>query len=216
MSHALKPVWDEMHQKGYDAFSGTMLFRSIFQNYKHLLIHKRVLDIGCGTGDAFEWMKDVVLSYTGIDISEEACYKIDERFNKVWNYNKSIPCGGDGFLPIYPEDKIDTVFSALVFQHIQKTYLEKYFQEVSRILPRGGLFLFHTTQWPHKHQGHTNYDDASEKDFCLSGQYSYDLDNICPMLDAAGFQLISSFKSQNEPGLVKEKAWWWVFHAEKR
>jgi cyclopropane fatty-acyl-phospholipid synthase-like methyltransferase len=217
MTHVLKPVWDEMHKNGYDAFSGTMLFNSIFHNCLHILKDKRVLDIGCGSGDAFQWMKDVVYSYEGIDISEEVCKKANKRFKEynATKYGGAYKCDGEGNIPLINEE-VDVVFSALVFQHIQKTYLEKYFQEANRVLIPGGRFLFHTTEWSHQYQGKNDLLDPLEKDHCLSGQYSHDFEVVRKLLDVTGFKMLSSVKNQNEPGLVKENAYWWVFLAEKK
>lgn len=104
--------------------------------------NKTILEIGCGTGESVEYLKDKrVKHYTGIDISEAAIVKARSRHHE----NNISFLKMDMSKPLLFKDaSFDEVFSIYGIgwsKNIQKTLSEIY-----RVLKPGGIFTF---SWDH-------------------------------------------------------------------
>ncbi len=109
----------------------------------------RVLDIGCGWGEALKFAAERYgISGVGVTISREQA-----------DYAREL-CAG---LPIeirlqdYREldERYDAVFSLGMFEHVGVKNYRTYFEVAERCLPRGGLFLLHTIG-NHRSVNHTD------------------------------------------------------------
>ncbi|HEY5970625.1 MAG TPA: cyclopropane fatty acyl phospholipid synthase [Pseudoxanthomonas sp.] len=109
----------------------------------------RVLDIGCGWGEALKFAAERYgISGVGVTISREQA-----------DYAREL-CAG---LPIeirlqdYREldEHYDAVFSLGMFEHVGVKNYRAYFEVAERCLPRGGLFLLHTIG-NHRSVNHTD------------------------------------------------------------
>ncbi|MET0717581.1 MAG: cyclopropane fatty acyl phospholipid synthase [Pseudoxanthomonas sp.] len=104
----------------------------------HLQPGMRVLDIGCGWGEALKFAAERYgVSGVGVTISAEQA-----------EYARKL-CAG---LPIeirlqdYREldERFDAAFSIGMFEHVGVKNYRRYFETTQRCLPPGGLFLLHT------------------------------------------------------------------------
>lgn len=197
--------------------------------YKHLISEFTkyfkgtdfVLDIGCGTGDVFNWMQDHIQSYYGLDISKIVCEKFLNRFMGNPKVYYASECLGDGAIPIQGL-YFDKVFSCLVFQHIHPRFIQKYFQEANRLLKDDGLFMFHTTEWSKNEVRDSRYfidnemSDAEEKDHITGGVFCHKEGFILKTLIDNKFELIESAAVSNVDELIKESATWKFYVARKK
>lgn len=98
------------------------------------LRNKRIVDIGCGTGQLFNWLKDKgVLEITGFDPSENNIKTVKELYPSVDVSKATL----DEFVSKNTK-KYDAAFSIMVFEHVQD--LESAFKEVSSLLDENGVF----------------------------------------------------------------------------
>lgn len=95
------------------------------------------LDLGCGNGAYGVLLKKHCAELSGIDVAEEAV----ARCGASGVYAKAV-CGSGTALP-FPDQRFDLVFSTEVIEHIEDT--TAVFAEISRVLKRGGRFVFTTT-----------------------------------------------------------------------
>lgn len=117
----------------------SMRFQQIIENKKPSEMN--VLEIGCGIGRILIPMSKIFGNLIGVDISSEMV-KLGQK------YVKNIPnCSileNNGIdLSDFPDNYFDFCYSFIVFQHIpEKTIVENYISEVSRVLKPGCLFRF--------------------------------------------------------------------------
>ena len=95
------------------------------------------LEIGCGNGRMTQFIRLVYKRVYGTDIAGEMIAQGHERMAEMnvtlaETDGESIPFGSNFF---------DVVFSYLVFQHFKtRQMVENNFEEVSRVLKKGGIF----------------------------------------------------------------------------
>lgn len=146
-----------------------------FKEYTNRLTGK-VLEIGCGVG---RLMKK---GDCGIDISEKMIAIAKDRKPhckfKV-NDGRTIP---------YADREFDNVYCVLVFQHLPLDAIESYISEASRVLKKGGGFMF-------------QFIDGLEQE-PFSRHYSHS--EIAKILDNAGFKIEHSTKGSGH------KYWTWI------
>jgi SAM-dependent methyltransferase len=95
---------------------------------------QRILDVGCARGDflAFALERHPRLRAFGVD-----AYSSGVRDGRIVFQGKALPdCR-------FPDEEFDLVTAWAVFEHLHQPSL--YFQEVRRILKRGGRFIFLVT-----------------------------------------------------------------------
>ncbi len=136
----------------------------------------RVLEIGCGTGRLLRphWF--------GIDISERML-SIAKNKNPHFNYKLC-----DGRTIPFEDSYFDCVYCVLVFQHIPFAGFVKYVQEVTRVLKKGGKFVFQIIE------------GKKEGEF----SHHYDLESVKEVLEKNNFTITKIKK-----GLVHDQ-WVWV------
>ena len=100
---------------------------------------KRMLEIGCGIGRHSRGFSEMFKEVYAIDISSNMITKATE-LNSDLNNVKFIKTNGQD-LKFFQDNYFDFVYSYGVFLHIpDKRIIYNYFQEIHRVLKRGGLF----------------------------------------------------------------------------
>jgi len=117
-----------------------------------------ILEIGCGCGRvAFGLSNFDTISYTGVDIdrisfeesrSNPVLKQLGYRFElmDVFNreYNPSGNFKANSYTFPYPDHNFDVIFLVSVFTHMLSSDVERYIQEISRMLKPGGTCMFST------------------------------------------------------------------------
>jgi len=102
---------------------------------------KKILDLGCGFGNFSRMLAEKGAIVDCVDISEEMI-KSCKEYSKNINNIKCQICDSSN-LKIFNDNSFDAVVMNMVFLSIDsKEKVEKTFHEVSRILKKGGVFLF--------------------------------------------------------------------------
>ena len=96
----------------------------------------KILEIGCGIGSIVNELHHRGFDITGTDISNEA---IAYGLNKFGDIKLQVQPAEN--LP-YENDSFDVVLSFDLFEHIAQ--IEKHVSEVTRVLRKGGYYLFQT------------------------------------------------------------------------
>lgn len=95
---------------------------------------RAVLDLGCGTGNAYDGIKEVFgeIDYIGVDIEEspEVSTRSRDDLRFVSYDGVNIP---------FPADQFDLVYCHQVFEHVK--YQERLLQDVLRVLRHDGYFV---------------------------------------------------------------------------
>lgn len=100
---------------------------------------KRMLEIGCGVGRQSRALSEMFEEVYATDISSNMISKAKELNSDLKNV-KFIKTDGQD-LRDFPDNYFDFVYSCYVFVHIpDKRIKYNYFQEIHRVLKRGGLF----------------------------------------------------------------------------
>lgn len=97
-----------------------------------------VLEVGCGTGRETRYLADCFKEILAVDVSISMITKGMER---VKNGNIKWINNENGILPV-ADESVDIVYSFIVFQHCKSDTVKKYFAEASRVLKKGGRFIF--------------------------------------------------------------------------
>ncbi len=93
------------------------------------------LYVGCGNGRNFVPLADAGLGIRGIDVSPVAIRQLSERRPDLAG---RVSCAD---FARYPERPLDYIVSIQAFQHGTGAQIREYFEKVSRMLRRGGLFF---------------------------------------------------------------------------
>ncbi len=116
----------------------------------------KVLEIGCGCGRvAFGLSKFDTIDYTGVDIDhislkssrsnlllkqKEYNFELMDVFNREYNPNGRYKASSYTFP--YPDQHFDVIFLVSVFTHMLSEDVDRYVQEISRMLKPGGICMF--------------------------------------------------------------------------
>lgn len=110
----------------------------LFDNY--IKSGDMVLDLGCGNGRFFEFIKDSGAEYIGLDSSEKLI-----EIAKI-KYSQAKFQTADALNLPFPDNYFDKVYSIAVLHHIPSKELRiQFLEEVKRVLKPGGLFI--ATVW---------------------------------------------------------------------
>jgi len=100
----------------------------------------KVLDLGCGNGRFFEFLKDKDIDYIGVDFSEKLIEIAKEKYPKI-----KFQVADALNLPS-PNNYFDKIYSIAVLHHIpSEKFRIQFFEEVRRILKPNGFFIL--TVW---------------------------------------------------------------------
>jgi ubiquinone/menaquinone biosynthesis C-methylase UbiE len=103
------------------------------------LTNKHVLDLGCGTGVYAKYLLENRATVTAIDASSEMIDIVNTKFgDELRTYTQDLSLG----LPDEKSDNYDVVICPLTIHYIED--LSLLFNDVKRVLKRGGYFVFST------------------------------------------------------------------------
>lgn len=106
---------------------------------KHIRPEKgmRILDVGCGTGDALKHLSHV--DYLGIDLNEAYIQTARSR----WNRHDKFLCGDVSSIKQLNLGQFDIVLSLGVLHHLDDATAKTLLSEISTILTPQGRFVSH-------------------------------------------------------------------------
>lgn len=135
-----KEYWEEGVNTGKSGYSGIHALRGIadsvgFQFTEVLnLNHKKLLDLGCGAGQAVRaFLNNGVDSY-GVDLSEYAI----QQGKKAFELDGRIYVGSIHNLSQWDDNEFDFIYSNQVFEHLPEKYVDDLVRECYRVLRPGG------------------------------------------------------------------------------
>lgn len=96
-----------------------------------------VLDLGCGNGRLYEFLKDKKIDYTGVDSSEGLLKLAREKYGETAKFVK-----GDALNLPFADESFDKIVSIAVLHHIpSKESRKKFLSEARRVLKKDGLLI---------------------------------------------------------------------------
>lgn len=98
----------------------------------------KALEIGCGAGRMTAFLATRIDHVVAVDVSTEMIDLARARLEAVTNVELHATNGED--LAVFAADTFDFVLSYIVFQHVPKSIVQTYFQEIRRVLRPGGVF----------------------------------------------------------------------------
>ena len=105
---------------------------------------KRILDLGSGDGTHLSFLSQLGFEVVGIEISDEGIKKTMERIKG--NQFKINVLQRDIFLPLpFDSNFFDAVFSFQALNHNTLPNILNLFEEINRVLKKGGIFSVKTT-----------------------------------------------------------------------
>jgi 2-polyprenyl-6-hydroxyphenyl methylase / 3-demethylubiquinone-9 3-methyltransferase len=114
--------------------------RKLSEHFKHDVIGKNALEVGCGGGILCEDLVGMGLKITGIDPSEQSIHcaiKHAEKNGLSLNYQVS-----EGECLPFNEQCFDIVLCCDVLEHVRN--LTQVISEISRVLKPGGIVIYDT------------------------------------------------------------------------
>ena len=109
---------------------------------KYIKEGDRVLDLGCGNGRLYGFLKEKSIDYTGIDNSE----KLTEEAKKEWGESDSCRFYVEDILDFNDSKKYDVIFMIAVLHHIPgKRLRQEIIEKAERFLKKDGILVI--TNW---------------------------------------------------------------------
>ena len=100
----------------------------------------KVLDLGCGVGQFYEFLKDKDIEYRGVDISENLIEIAQKKYKQA-----SFQVADALNLP-FPDNYFDKVYAIALLHNIPSgEFREKLIKEVKRVLKKDGILIL--TAW---------------------------------------------------------------------
>ena len=101
-----------------------------------------VAEFGCGSGIFYEFIKDKIKEYFGIDYSKEGIELANKKFANFSN-NKFFIENINEFCPKYP-DFFDKIFTLDFSEHLYNEDFIEIFQNINKTLKKGGILYIYT------------------------------------------------------------------------
>lgn len=115
-----------------------MVYASLISNLHKISKLKCALDIGCGRGEWLEILIENGFEATGVDINEHMLNDCKEKGLNVINTDAFT------YLKSLPADSMALITAFHFVEHISFEELQKYLEEIYRVLTPDGLVLFET------------------------------------------------------------------------
>jgi len=170
-------TFDE-HLTGKLKYKTPELINDMVQKHIDNTKKHKLLDLGCGTGLAGTYLKDISDYMVGIDLSSKMLKKAEQRNL----YDELIATGIEQYYEAH-EFRPDIVVSADVFVYIGD--IANIFKETAQALEDNGLFVFSTE------------DTQDTDEFMLkeSGRFAHNENYIASLADTYGLNLIDKQKT---------------------
>ncbi len=127
----------------------TLMDMGAWRDFLDRLNGRKVLDVGCGAGDAAKWLVDNEYDVTACDLSEEMIKVARAKTAKA----KFLTLGATELENL--DEKFDGIISIHLVQHLSKTMLKKFFGDVYDLLADDGKFLLVFTNTCYKKTGYS-------------------------------------------------------------
>lgn len=154
----------------------TLMDMGVWQDFLNGLNGKKILDVGCGVGDAAKWLVGKNYEVTACDLSEEMIKVARGKTDKA----KFLVLGATELEKL--DGKFDGIVSIHLVQHLSKTMMKKFFSDVHNLLADGGKFLLVFTNTCYEKTG---YQLDGEKDGNYIFWHKWQMDDIVPLLAKA-------------------------------
>ncbi len=193
------------------------------QNLKHIIHFYRnrvVLDCGCGHGEmSYTLAEDAKLVY-GIDIDPDSLKRAREPFFGNQKPNITYKIGDARSIP-FPDSFFDFVFCSEVIEHVED--YKKVFEEINRVLKKGGKAYFTTPYKPMQEREYESYDEETKKKYLRwlknvgHVRFGFDEEEITKVAKKTNFKVLRfEYAIKNwvnikyyEFGLKMSDKWFW-------
>lgn len=165
----------ELYTDGADDLE-TLIRMGVWRDFLNGLNGKKILDVGCGVGDAAKWLADDEYDVTACDLSEEMIKVAQRKTNKV----KFWALGATELEKL--NNKFDGIMSIHLVQHLSKAMLKKFFGDVYDLLTDDGSFLLVFTNTCYEQTG---YQLDGEKEDNYIFWHKWRMEDIMPLLAKA-------------------------------
>lgn len=106
----------------------------------YIMAGEKILDLGCGNGRLFEFLKNKKVDYIGIDSSEKLIETAKKKFPKA-KFQRA-----DALNLPFPNNFFDKIYSIAVLHHIpSEEFRLQFLREAKRVLKPEGLLIL--TVW---------------------------------------------------------------------
>ena len=105
---------------------------------KNYAVGKKVLDIGCGSGDYLFESKDIISSGIGVDYTRKAIHEAKMKKQRLGAPNLDFMDSNARALP-YKNETFDVIFSFSSLYYMPR--IDDVFKEITRVLKQGGIAI---------------------------------------------------------------------------
>lgn len=165
----------ELYTDGADDLE-TLMKMGVWQDFLSSLRGRKILDVGCGAGDATKWLADGNYDVVACDLSAEMI-KVARRKN---DKAKFLVLGATELEKL--GDEFDGIIAVHLVQHLSKTMLKKFFSDVYNLLVDDGKFLLVFTNTCYEKTG---YQLDGEKEGNYIFWHKWRMEDIVPLLAKA-------------------------------
>lgn len=165
-----------------------------------ILVGGKVLDVGCGVGSMYDYLKDTDVKYRGIDISKKSL----NSFKKI-HPEVGVQCASCFDIP-FPDSFFDTVFCTMFLEHLHPKECPEAIREMARVAKKQVIIGWFMAPWSKPtwvpFSGKTTL-------FFLGRPYfsnRYNVDEIKKVIESLnGFK---SLRILTDISLRKPESWW--------
>lgn len=161
----------------------TLIEIGSWQEFLDKLPGKKVLDVGCGVGDIAKWFTDHDYDTTACDLSPEMVKVAKTNAPKA-----NVLELGATELDKLSGQKFDGIASVHLVQHLSKTMIKKFFDDVYDLLDDDGKFLLAFTNTCYEKTG---YQLDGEKEGNYIFWHKWRMEDIVPLLNKAKLKPIA-------------------------
>ena len=155
----------------------TLQAMGIWQEFLDSLKGRKVLDVGCGAGDAVQWLAEHGYNVTACDLSQEMIKVAGQKTDKA----KFVVLGATEIDNLM-EGAFDGIIAIHLVQHLSKGMLKKFFCNVHDLLQPEGKFLLVFTNTCYDKTG---YQLDGEKEGNYIFWHKWQMEDIVPILAKA-------------------------------
>lgn len=194
--------FSKTREKPWPEFSEFLKNLNLKKNAKKIAL----LDVGCGNGRLYEFLKHEAVDYIGID-NNHAFLKIAKQ-----KYPKTKFKYADATRLPFPKNSFDTIWCVAVLHHLPtKTLRLKACKEISRVLrPKGKLMITVWNLWQKKYRKFINKKTHNAlipwNNKLNRYYYAFKPTELKLLLKSAGFKFVKNIKSLHNFAYVYEKS----------